>query len=137
MYLTIKQHDAFRTLLMGFEIPFRKYIADIVTTAYQSDDAFDTAMRLKHSKLTPSSPDFLKSVLSDACTKNTLKRAYSKFQTATSSTDEIITSDIDIFVVSLKAFFNRDIAEKSIREKNIIKDNKHIIYLFILFNYSI
>lgn len=99
MYLTIKQHDAFRTLLMGFEIPFRKYIADIVTTAYQSDDAFDTAMRLKHSQLTPSSPDFLKSVLSDACTKNTLKRAYSKFQTATSSTDEIITSDIDIPVV--------------------------------------
>lgn len=99
MYLTIKQHDAFRTLLMGFEIPFRKYVADIVTTAYQSDDDFDTVMRLKHSQLTPSSPDFLKSVLSDACTKNTLKKAYSKFQTATSSTDEIITSDIDIPVV--------------------------------------
>lgn len=99
MYLTIKQHDAFRTLLMGFEIPFRKYIADVVTTAYQSDTAFDTVMRLKHAQLTPSSPDFLKSVLTDACKKNTLKMAYSKFQTATSSTDEIVTSDIDMPMV--------------------------------------
>ena len=32
MYLTIKQHDKFRTLLMGFEIPYRAYIADIVQT---------------------------------------------------------------------------------------------------------
>lgn len=99
MYLTIKQHDAFRTLLMGFEIPFRKYIADIVCTSYQSAEAFDAIMRSKKSQLTPTSPDFLKSVLTDACNKNTLKRAYSKFQTATSSTDEIVTSDIDIPMV--------------------------------------
>lgn len=99
MYLTIKQHDAFRTLLMGFEIPFRKYIADIVCTSYQSDDMFDAIMRSKLSLLTPTSPDFLKSVLTDACKKNTLKRAYAKFQTATSSTDEIVTSDIDIPMV--------------------------------------
>ena len=30
MYLTIKQHDMFRTLLMGFEIPYRLYIAEII-----------------------------------------------------------------------------------------------------------
>ena len=99
MYLTIKQHDAFRTLLMGFEIPFRKYIADVVTNAYQSDTVFDVAMRTRLTQLTPSSPDFLKSVLSDACKKNTLKRAYSKFQAATSSTEEIVTTDIDIPMV--------------------------------------
>ncbi len=99
MYLTIKQHDLFRTLLMGFEIPFRKYIADAVTTAYQSEDVFDSVMRLKLSQLTPSSPDFLKSVLTDACKNNTLKKAYSKFQAATSSIDEIIMSDIDIPMV--------------------------------------
>ena len=32
MYLTIKQHDKFRTLLMGFEIPYRAYIADIAVS---------------------------------------------------------------------------------------------------------
>lgn len=32
MYLTIKQHDMFRTLLMGFEIPYRAYIADVITS---------------------------------------------------------------------------------------------------------
>ena len=44
MYLTIRQHDAFRTLLMGFEIPFRKYIADIITTT------FNTAVRVGHNE---------------------------------------------------------------------------------------
>ena len=34
MYLTIKQHDMFRTLLMGFEIPYRAYIADVITSRY-------------------------------------------------------------------------------------------------------
>ena len=99
MYLTIKQHDAFRTLLMGFEVPFRKYIADVVTIAYQSDAAFDTAMRQKNGQLTPTSPNYLKSVLPKACCSNTLKTAYSKFLTATSSTDEIVTSDIEIPMV--------------------------------------
>ena len=99
MYLTIKQHDAFRTLLMGFEIPFRKYIADVVTAAYQSDDDFDATMRQKNSRLTPTSPDFLKNMLSKACSQNTLRAAYSKFQAATSSMDDIVTSDIDMPMV--------------------------------------
>lgn len=99
MYLTIKQHDAFRTLLMGFEIPFRKYIADIVMTVYQSDDAFDAAMRLKNAQLTPISPDYLRNILPKACANNTLKRTYSLFQTATSSTSEIVAEDIDIPMV--------------------------------------
>ena len=99
MYLTIKQHDAFRTLLMGFEIPYRKYISDVVTAAFPDDASFDAVMRSKQSLLSPTSPDFLKSVLTDACNKNTIKRAYSKFQTATSSTEEIITTDIDIPMV--------------------------------------
>lgn len=99
MYLTIKQHDDFRTLLMGFEIPFRKYIADVITTVYPSDAAFDAVMRAKNTKLTPTSPNYLKKVLYNACNQNTLKQAYSKFQTATTSTDEIVTEDIDIPMV--------------------------------------
>lgn len=99
MYLTIKQHDCFRTLLMGFEIPFRKYIADIVSSAYQSDSAFDTVMRQKNTLLTPTSPEYLKRVLPNACQNNTLKNAYSKFQVATTSIDEIVTTDIDIPMV--------------------------------------
>ncbi len=99
MYLTIKQHDDFRTLLMGFEIPFRKYIADVVSSAYQSDGAFDAVMRQKNTLLTPTSPDYLKRVLPSACQKNTLKNAYSKFQVATTSIDEIVTADIDIPMV--------------------------------------
>lgn len=99
MYLTIKQHDSFRTLLMGFEIPFRKYVADIIISEYNTAEAFDAAMRSKNMLLTPSSPDYLKDVLPKACKSNTLKQAYSKFQTATSSTNEIIMDDIDIPMV--------------------------------------
>ena len=99
MYLTVKQHDAFRTLLMGFEIPYRKYIADIITKTYRTADAFDSSMRAKKAQLTPASPDHLKHILPIACAKNTLKAAYTKFQTATTSTAEIITEDIEIPMV--------------------------------------
>ena len=99
MYLTIKQHDAFRTLLMGFEIPFRKYIADIITSSYHSEDDFDAAMRAKNAQITPASPVFLRDILPKACKNNTLKRAFCLFKTATSSTEEIVTEDIEIPMV--------------------------------------
>ena len=99
MYLTIKQHDAFRTLLMGFEIPFRKYIADCITTVYKTDDDFDNIMRTKNAQIPSTAPTFLKSTLNKACKDNTLKKAYAKFQTATSSVDEIVTEDIEIPMV--------------------------------------
>lgn len=44
MYLSIKQHDQFRTLLMGFEIPFRGYIADVLMTHYSSANELETAL---------------------------------------------------------------------------------------------
>lgn len=69
MYLTIKQHDQFRTLLMGFEIPFRAYIAEIIIQKYKNDAAFETAMINKHNLLSASSPAFLTSVLKDAVRK--------------------------------------------------------------------
>lgn len=96
MYLSIKQHDMFRTLLMGFEIPFRTYIAAIVTTAYSTDASFEAAMIAKKGLLSPSAPQFLKDVLPNAITRNTLKPTYQKLVTATTSVDEIVTSDIDL-----------------------------------------
>lgn len=99
MYLTIKQHDMFRTLLMGFEIPFRAYIADVVTSNYRTDSSFETAMLAKHSMLSPASPQFLRDVLQNAVSQSNLKKTYQKFVTAKTSVDEIVTTDIDLPMV--------------------------------------
>lgn len=99
MYLTIRQHDAFRTLLMGFEIPFRTHISKVITSSFSTDVDFESAMFAKNALLSPSSPQFLKSTLAKACKQHTLKDAYHKFETAVSSTDEIITTDIEIPMV--------------------------------------
>ena len=98
MYLTIKQHDMFRTLLMGFEIPFRAYIADVVVSNYNEDE-FESQMDSKKSLLSHTSPPFLRNVLPNACAKRTLKLTYTKFQTAKTSVEEIVTEDIDIPMV--------------------------------------
>lgn len=99
MYLTVKQHDLFRTLLMGFEIPYRTFIARVITSTYQTDADFEAAMVAKNSLITPSSPKFLKEILPNECEKNTLRKAYKKFETATSSTEEIVTEDIQLPMV--------------------------------------
>ena len=99
MYLTIKQHDMFRTLLMGFEIPYRAYIANIITTTYSTDLAFETTMKQKYATLSSSSPQFLRDVLANAVSCNKLRATYQKFETANTSVDEIVTSDIDIPMV--------------------------------------
>lgn len=99
MYLTINQHDLFRTLLMGFEIPFRAYIADIITSAYTAASDFESNMVAKNALITPSSPQFLKNTLPSACRKKTLVPTYGKFVTAKSSVEEIITTDIEVPMV--------------------------------------
>lgn len=99
MYLTIKQHDMFRTLLMGFEIPFRAYIADVVTSNYQTDSSFESAMLAKYHMLSPASPQFLRDALPKSVSRNNLKQAYQKFVTAKTSVDEIVTTDIDLPMV--------------------------------------
>lgn len=99
MYLTIKQHDMFRTLLMGFEIPFRAYIADIITSNYRMESDFETAMSAKNAVFSSVTPQFLKNVLPEAIAKNNLKQTYQKFVTAKTSVDEIVTDDIDLPMV--------------------------------------
>ena len=79
-YLTIKQHDMFRTLLMGFEIPYRAYIAEVITTAYAVDTDFENTMTQKQALLSGSSPQFLRDVLCNAVSKHTLKNTYQKLK---------------------------------------------------------
>lgn len=99
MYLSIKQHDLFRTLLMGFEIPFRVHIAKVIISAYPSASSFESIMISKNGLLTPSSPQLLKDILPEACRRHTLQKTYQKFQAAVSSTEPIITEDIDLPMV--------------------------------------
>lgn len=96
MYLSLKQHDLFRTLLMGFEIPFRSYIADVLISNYPSFTFFKTAMVGKKNTLQTTDPDFLKSNLPKAC-KN-LSEMYSKFSVANNSS-ELVANDTDIPMV--------------------------------------
>lgn len=98
MYLTIKQHDMFRTLLMGFEIPFRAYIADVVVSNY-TEDTFESQMDAKNALLSHTSPQFLRNVLPNAATKRTFKNAFEKFVTAKTSVEEIVTEDIELPMV--------------------------------------
>ena len=95
MYLTIKQHDLFRTLLMGFEIPFRAYISDIIVSNYNESE-FESVIEAKKNSLSHTSPQFLRNVLPTASDKKTFKSAYAKFETAKTSVEEIVTQDIDI-----------------------------------------
>lgn len=99
MYLTINQHDMFRTLVMGFEIPFRAYIADVLTASYPNDTIFETSMCSKNKGLSLSSPQFLKDVLPKAVSRKSLRQTYHKFVTAKTSVDEIVTNDIELPMV--------------------------------------
>ena len=44
MYLTSAQHDQLRTLIMGFEIPYRSYIAEVILDTYHDKCSFSTAL---------------------------------------------------------------------------------------------
>lgn len=99
MYLTIKQHDMFRTLLMGFEIPYRAYIADVITSRYVNDESFEQSMISQNTQISHSSPQFLRDTLPKAVSNHTLRATYQKFVTAKTSVDEIVTADIDIPMV--------------------------------------
>lgn len=99
MYLTIKQQDAFRNLLMGFEIPYRSFIAKRIIDTYSTDVGFESAMNTKYSLLSPASPKFLRETLNKKKTRDRLKNTYQLFQTARTSVATIVTTDIDLPVV--------------------------------------
>lgn len=85
MYLTLKQHDLFRTLLMGFEIPFRSYVAHTIVDSYDTKSKFENAMVLKKNQLTASDPSFLRVTLPRACTGGELSGLYDKLVLAGSA----------------------------------------------------
>ena len=98
MYLSIKQHDQFRTLLMGFEIPFRGYIADVLMTHYSSANDLETALLAKNASLTPADPFFLRDVLPNSVKHSKIEKMYNTFSTA-SLTTEIVAVDQDMPMV--------------------------------------
>ena len=44
MYLTSAQHDQLRTLILGFEIPYRSYIAEVILSTYHDKNSFSAAL---------------------------------------------------------------------------------------------
>ena len=98
VYLSIKQHDQFRTLLMGFEIPFRGYIADVLMTHYSSANDLETALLAKNASLTPADPFFLRDVLPNSVKHSKIEKMYNTFSTA-SLTTEIVAVDQDMPMV--------------------------------------
>ncbi len=63
MYLSIKQHDQFRTLLMSFEVPFRSYAAETTLTTYDDFTKLRSALLSKRSTISPADPMLLRTVL--------------------------------------------------------------------------
>ena len=84
---------------MGFEIPYRAYISKKIVSSFSLEDDFDSALRGKYSSLSTSSPQFLRNVLPKVCKNNTIKKTYQTFLKATTSTDEIVTTDIEVPMV--------------------------------------
>lgn len=98
MYLSIRQHDLFRTLLMGFEIPYRGYIADVLMSRYPNESALENVLVVKNSSLHPSDPFFLRNTLPSACDHAKVQAMYDRFSTA-STTTEIVAVDQDMPMV--------------------------------------
>lgn len=98
MYLSIKQHDQFRTLLMGFEIPYRGYIADVLKSHYASANELEEALEAKNRASMPSDPFFLKEVLSNSIKHKKVEKMYHAFCAAASTTG-IVAVDQDMPMV--------------------------------------
>ena len=97
MYLSIQQHDRFRNLLMGFEIPYRGYIADILMSDFPTKSDFETALFAKKASLQPSDPFFLRTTLSKVDSKKS-EKMYNAFSVAATS-QAIVSIDQDMPMV--------------------------------------
>ena len=98
MYLSIKQHDQFRTLLMGFEIPYRGYISDVVIKTFSSSRELENVLLVKKSALTPSDPFFLRDVLPRALKSGNVDKMFKSFARAVSR-NKIVSTDQDLPMV--------------------------------------
>ena len=99
MYLSIKQHDQFRTLLMSFELPFRSYIAEILLSECPTAQKFESAMIARNNSLQSYDDKFLRDTLPSICGKSSnLTNLYSRFSNAYAP-DPIVMEDIELPMV--------------------------------------
>ena len=99
MYLSIKQHDQFRNLLMAFEIPYRRYIANILLSHFSSPSELKDALLAKNEALQPSDSSFLRNTLPKLVANfQKIQKLYDNFSAAI-STSEIVAEDREMPVV--------------------------------------
>lgn len=98
MYLSISQHDDFRTLLMAFEIPYRAYIAEKIINDYTSSINFETAMKAKKDSLQQYDMQYLRDILPKLCQGNKLSKLYAKFNSAYDP-QPIVVNEIEVPMV--------------------------------------
>lgn len=102
MYLSIKQHDMYRTLLMGFEIPFRTYIAQRVIERYNTYNMFENALMTRKSSLSSSDPVYLRNTLPKMCANKGIQDVYDRLNTANNAKDmKIIPVDSEVPMVGM------------------------------------
>lgn len=100
MYLSIKHHDMFRTLVMGFEIPFRNYVAEVITSSFPTATALQAALQHKNSLLSPSDPEFLRKNLGKGCRLDNVQALYGKFVNAkAASTQDVVEHETEVPVI--------------------------------------
>ena len=97
MYLSLKQHDLFLTLLMGFEIPFRTYVSETVLSQYDTYEAFENGLISRRNNLSSSDSLFLRNQLPNICSGKKCLDLYDKFTTSKNNKSlSIIETDQDI-----------------------------------------
>ena len=93
MYLSTKEHDKLRTIVMGFEIPFRTYIAKKITLSYPDASSFFSA--IDHITLPDNASQELKSKYGQM--KSQFAYYYQLFEmTIQSSINKIVENDINV-----------------------------------------
>ena len=93
MYLSTKEHDKLRTIVMGFEIPFRTYIAQKITLSYPDASSFFSA--IDQITLPDNASQELKSKYGQM--KSQFAYYYQLFEmTIQSSINKIVENDINV-----------------------------------------
>lgn len=100
MYLSLKQHDLFRTLLMGFEVPFRSFVSEIILNSYDTYEKFRNTLIAKKNVLSSSDPIFLRNTLPQVCSDAKCKKLYDSLMTANNNKGvNVIVIDQDVPMV--------------------------------------
>lgn len=85
---------------MGFEVPFRSYIADVVISHYPTYIDFSAELNNRKATLSSADPIFLRDKLPNSCTEKNCLKLYARFVTANQNRHaDVITSDNDVPMV--------------------------------------